>query len=501
MLPKKKLFILTIAILWYGNSLAQIDYDTTSPIYQKIKSITALSFKSSEDAIQMAHETMNESVKIHNYYLTARSKEALGWASFMNGKWDSSIYYLNSAKAFFKEKHFYEDLLNTNLELAEVFNRQSRYSEALQCLLEADSLGTDLKKINEPYLQWLFGVVYRGLSENNKAKEFFTKSMNGYLKNNDTVKYINTGVSLAILYRNNNHFDSSLQIVMQSLKLANKGNIPIYNTAMIHEGVAESFLGLGQQKKDKSLLDSALTHYLIAYKIFSETNNGYDKMWEAYCIGRTLTELNRFKEAETYFMEAYHYAKEKNMLNHQLDFTRGISHMFEKAGNFKNASYFLKLSNTISDSLNILAQTDKANELKEKYETEKKEQEIKFLKSQQELSLIKSNRIRMIQFGIIILLGVLITLVLVLLNRQKIKRKLEVQILRNQLAADLHDDVGSALSSINISSRLALTQQGDTHQVEAHLKKINNQVQKTLENRGEYSVGRITHRQIHAYVL
>jgi two-component system sensor histidine kinase UhpB len=62
------------------------------------------------------------------------------------------------------------------------------------------------------------------------------------------------------------------------------------------------------------------------------------------------------------------------------------------------------------------------------------------------------------------LLSVLVISIL-LVNRYRVKnranRMIEMERMRNTIARDLHDDIGSTLSSINIMSQLALNGNGN----------------------------------------
>jgi signal transduction histidine kinase len=74
--------------------------------------------------------------------------------------------------------------------------------------------------------------------------------------------------------------------------------------------------------------------------------------------------------------------------------------------------------------------------------------------------------------------------IVVLINRNKLRRTVEMERMRSRLSRDLHDDIGSTLSSINILSRTAQTNLQQTHdeKTKASLDKINERSQRLLDN-------------------
>jgi signal transduction histidine kinase len=116
-----------------------------------------------------------------------------------------------------------------------------------------------------------------------------------------------------------------------------------------------------------------------------------------------------------------------------------------------------------------------------KYQNEKKSREIELLKSDQKLKEADLSRQRAIQAGTVIALLSVIIISILLINRYRImnraKRELELEKVRNHIARDLHDDIGSTLSSINIMSQLAM--QGNANE---HLKKITLHSSQMMEN-------------------
>ncbi|MDZ7649725.1 MAG: tetratricopeptide repeat protein [Cytophagales bacterium] len=127
---------------------------------------------------------------------------------------------------------------------------------------------------------------------------------------------------------------------------------------------------------------------------------------------------------------------------------------------FEKALYYLKKHEALSDSVEGSEVLLQMKVLEEQYESEKKEKEIVLLKKDQELQALALSRERtnvaLIAFALI---SVLIISVL-LVNRYRVKnrtnRLIELERMRNTIARDLHDDIGSTLSSINIMSQLAL---------------------------------------------
>jgi signal transduction histidine kinase len=71
----------------------------------------------------------------------------------------------------------------------------------------------------------------------------------------------------------------------------------------------------------------------------------------------------------------------------------------------------------------------------------------------------------------------------VLVNRHRVvnraKRQLEIERVRNNIARDLHDDIGSTMSSINIVSQMALAQRNGS--AEGHFRKIADQSSALME--------------------
>jgi len=157
-----------------------------------------------------------------------------------------------------------------------------------------------------------------------------------------------------------------------------------------------------------------------------------------------------------------------------------LSENYSRIGDYQNAFKYLNLYNTYKDSINQENQNIAISELLTKYETEKKEFENKFLKSENKLldNRRKNNQNIMIAFIGLFLASVVIAWLLLKnssrsrqlaiqqtqLGEQKLLTLLsqqELQIIdsmlagqekeRQQIANELHDDLGSMLTTIKLN--------------------------------------------------
>ncbi|MEO5561899.1 MAG: two-component regulator propeller domain-containing protein [Chitinophagaceae bacterium] len=69
-----------------------------------------------------------------------------------------------------------------------------------------------------------------------------------------------------------------------------------------------------------------------------------------------------------------------------------------------------------------------------------------------------------------------------LIYRYQLNKKLEVERLRLRISRDLHDDIGSALTSINVLSKVALSKGGDQTEMSGYLSRIKDSTMITMES-------------------
>jgi signal transduction histidine kinase len=458
----------------YAQTTTNISADSAA--LKKATVAFTLAFKNADSALRLSYEALQLSKEIKNLKAEANAYNSIGWCYMHKGNLDTAIIFLQKAWQLFSLNKNEYDIVRVDINLAEVYTKQNQLASAIKYLLHGDSLSTKINSIPlQTDIKRQLAIVYRESGDQKKSAEYFKEALEGFSKQGDFFRYVNTGVSLSILYRQMKFTDSSLSLLKRCLDIAKQKKGTPYQVAMTEENIAETYF-------DEEKYTEALQYYMAAYNTFEKINNKADLAFEAYSVGRTFAKLKRYIEAEKFLLQSYRISDSLKMLNYQRDAADKLGLLYKDQGDWQKAYQYLEKTAELNDSLNIAEQIEKTNELKEKFETEKKEKEIKLLKTEKQLTEVDNRKTVLLQYIFLLLFAASVVIGWLLFNRFKIKRRLQEQLLRNQIAGDLHDDIGSTLSSIDISSRIALVKKGDTAAVEEQLIKIRQQAQKTMDS-------------------
>jgi signal transduction histidine kinase len=193
------------------------------------------------------------------------------------------------------------------------------------------------------------------------------------------------------------------------------------------------------------------------------------------------------KQDELTLLQNVQISMEKGALSNTAEGHFGLAEWYASHGQFEKAFTNLKRAQLLTDSMRGDAVLMQLKKLEEEYKNEKREKEITLLKKDQELHTLALSRQRIIIIAIAIALISVIVIGLLLINRYRVmnkaKRLIEVERVRNSIARDLHDDIGSTLSSINILSQVALVEKNGNAQ--NHLQRIGEQSARMMEDLGD----------------
>ncbi len=292
-----------------------------------------------------------------------------------------------------------------------------------------------------------------------KCKPYLKKASADFLKLNESAYYADASVALGMFILDAGNMDSATYCYHKSLTI----DLQQKNLS----GAAIVYVELGTylsitDSSDEQWLDSALYCFQHAYALFSILKNTPDIAYEKYNLGRVLIRKEQYHLAEKYFLEALETFQAEHSTNNIFNDLTELGLLYYTMHNYAKAYEFSMRANVYGDTLTQQNQDKAMTDMLAKYEADKKDQTIALLNTQNALLNTKKQlaernlyKTRITELFALILIAFSVFLAFVLMNRYRIKQKLKEMQMRNRISNDLHDDVGSSLSSILLLSNIA----------------------------------------------
>lgn len=437
----------------------------------------------------------------------------------ITGFLDSAQYYLDLMKILAQDVSNKKAVTNYFSTAGLFYKNQGKFKEALPYLLEGLRLSQNGDKTDFAGQLLNVGNAYSNLKDLKNAADYHLKALKLFeeTKNKRGQSFCLNG--LGNDYLDLEQYTSAEKYYLQSEKLKEElGDA---------RGVLTTWMNLGIVYQQTNKVDLSMLYFNKALVRARELKLSIEELRLLFNIGSLLKQTKRNEEATKKFSEALVLARqagdsafvsriktylvdlqndvqkqireEQTLLQNikisietgSLDITAegyfGLAKWYASRKQFDKAYENLKQAQQLTDSIRGNQVVLQLKKLEEEYNAEKKEKEIALLKKDQELQTLALSRQRVIiTLGIIGFISVLIIAGL-LINRYRVmnrsKRLLEIEKVRNSIARDLHDDMGSALSSINILSQVALVEKNGNTQ--SYLQRIGDQSARMMEDMGD----------------
>ncbi len=392
---------------------------------------------------------------------------------------DSAFYYGEKAIQLAQALGNANAVADVHIDLGNVYLNTFNYLKALSEFIVAaeilDSLRSNPKNQMIAYAN--IGNVEFLLENYDKAIDYTKQA----LLTSQEIKYDpGTGFcykTLGRIYRKQKKFELATQAYQESLS--------IYTKLDNKFQLAEIHLSLGNLYFDTNKFKEALIEYNKSLRINKSIQDANQNAYVYAAIGATWNVLENYPKALAYFDSTLMAAKGINPYL-EMDSYENLAGINEKLGNHKQALAHFKRYSVLRDSITKIENRSVAGEMEAKYQNTAKQNEIELLTKERELQQAKLKRQ---QANIILTVIVLISAIMIgslLLNRyrvmNRIKRQLALEQMRQTISRDLHDDIGSALSSINILSKVAQEEKDNTQN---YLQRISDQSAKMMETMGD----------------
>lgn len=406
-----------------------------------------------DSAIYYAKQAVSLATELQDEKTLMSAYNVLGLTYATKGIYALSIQNFNKALEHNLSDSYDRAQIYHNMALT--YRRMRNNKEALKSELSALEINDKDSLLTGVIYQTLCNI-YRDLNDFAPAEEYILKSIDIFKSMPDGPKYNR----MSLLANSYNGYGSLLQVSgeldraveMHQLSVdLHTASGDLYNKAIAYENLGTDYFL--QKEYDKAIAAYNGSRELMA-GLDSETDVGYEMLniaavyqeQKKFAMAMATTDSAIVKlnthDADAYLMDAYKLKYE----------------LYDDNGEPAQALVYYKKFITLKDSIDVAGQNDEMLRLKEEYETSQKEQQISLLQTENTLKEKETQHQKLLRN--IALAGIVLFIVIgfLLFNRYQIKQQAKELQLRNNIALDLHDDVGSTLSSIRMYSNIVNTQ-------------------------------------------
>ena len=207
------------------------------------------------------------------------------------------------------------------------------------------------------------GLLFSSIKDIEKSISYFSKSLKLYSKIKDWKGIAKCYLNLGNSNSSKGYTDLAIECFERGLEIDAK-----YNNK---EKKAEFLSGIGTVYFNLSNNEKALYFYKEALKV-QEIMKPNEVVFLKNNIAVVLMDLERYKEAKPYLIEAYYSSDNART---KADYAFNLAQMFEHLDDYKSAIDFMDTYVRLNDSLNNAIYTKNLSETEAKYQNEKREEQ------------------------------------------------------------------------------------------------------------------------------
>jgi signal transduction histidine kinase len=459
-LIKYCVFIFTSLFLVLNAQTISI-YDEISEDYQSALSL----FKSHnyEGALDMARLGFEKAQKLkdknqiaYGYFYQARYYDKLG-------PYNESVILYMKALAIFKALDNTAQVSRCYYKLGFNHFKLADYDLGLDYYFK--SLKLDEERNYKPGIALTLeriGKLYLNTGDFYKARESFERALNIFIELKDDYRMLMNESCIAVTYQkeamrydNDSLFYKAIDLYKVLLPKSSKKSPETHATLLQNIGSSYRFL----KQYDKSL------EYLIkSLPIQVELGLHKDSAHTCNDIAETYLDMNQLSKAKKYALKAVNFARGYAL--QQERYAYYVLYLIEeKTQNFESSLVNYKKYQKLQDSIFSLEKTNKINDLRIKYESDK--QRLKIENQESNIALLDAKNSVKNQWLIFGSLGLLSVFLLFTISKSKNNAKKEKkqqekfsqnlmesqEMERTRIAKELHDSVGQKLTLIKRKSQ------------------------------------------------
>ncbi|MFT3911311.1 MAG: tetratricopeptide repeat protein [Ferruginibacter sp.] len=480
-------FILTICVSHYTNAqisetdslllaLRQSGEDTSKV---KIYGGLARSLRSTDPAlaIEYGKKGIQLSTRLGFDKGTAMCYLNVSTAYVYSDKLDTSLIYLDTALKYAHKVGDPNRLGLAYLNRADVYRQLQNITQSLKdcetALKYADEANNDdvRARINQT-----FGSIYNKQLLYSQSIDYYNKAIILYRKGNNQRMIATVLNNLGIVYRNTGAYAKAIDVTKNAIHILDSLR-DITNLSIFNSNLADAYFATGDYEQAENYAAKAME-----YAVKQNNESLMALAWQN--SGNVYVKQKRYAEAITVLNKAINIFKEDEDIDRINNTADLLAEAYALAGNYSKAYEFMVMSKAANDTVVKQRYDDDIAAMQAKFKVDEKDKEILLLNKDKELQQQKLTQQRFLLFGSLLLIVLSLIGIGLFINRNRMKQRMKELELRNRIAADLHDEVGSSLSSIHMLSQMA-TQQGNNNTQKDILERMSSNAKETMDKMGD----------------
>ena len=424
-------------------------------------------------AIEYAKKGVAVAKKLGYNRGTASCYLSIAYCYGISGNLRSALTYNDSAITWYTK-------VDKPLVIGFCYNNRADYNMQLgnlkQALADCDIAFMYAEKNNRPAMRAsvykTYGNIYYQQKNYDQSMLYYEKAYPLFDQLTDSITMTFILNKIGSIYEQKKNYDKSLEYINKALVMSSNIHYD-FNFSSYYTSLSNVWLKKADRKKAEAFA-------LKAVEYAHRNNNNKIQLAAAQtALSNAYLQSDSTSLAIQAASESFNAASISEVKDAQSTSASALAEGYYKSGDYRKAYQYLQLSKSLNDSI---AQTKYGNELaalQTAFKVNEKDKEIRLLAKDKELQLQKLTEQNIYIIVAIILAALALAGIWLAVNRYKLKQRMKELELRNQIAADLHDEVGSSLSSIHMLSQMA--NQGDEYTQKEVLARMSNNAKETMD--------------------
>ncbi len=392
-------------------------------------------------ALSMANE-VNERAKI-----TAIGIK-IAQLNFRLGELDEAYKLYNTSLRLSIEQGLENERAKSLKGLADIYWRYGDNVKSISTIIKSIEIFNQLKDTSS-FIEAsnVLAEIYTSVGNTTDAAKIYDDMLNIAIATKDTINIAKNYEYKGVIYFFDKDYNKAIDYYSRALKLNVKTNRKL--AAGINNGnIGEAYCKMGEYTK-------ALNYFDKAVEIEKQFNFNSGLIFLYYSIGETYTLLEKYNKGQDYYRQSIDLMDQIGETREKQHVYSLIADNYARQKNFNKAFTYHQLYAQEKDSLFNVTKNNQLEEIKAKYEIEKRDQENYFLASENKIKekdlALKQDIIKWQKLVVILLfifLAVAVYLSIRLYNNRKLLKK--ANIAKDKLFGIVAHDLKGPIGNIKI---------------------------------------------------